>query len=111
MKRIGLALLCVWLCSVVGLFGQALTSLNGTVNDPSGAVVPGATVTLINELTGAQRTEKTDAAGRYSFQEVQPGTYRVVASAVGFAEIVVKNVELRVNSPATVSIGFEKVGA
>src|SRR5712692_2695066 len=111
MKHISLALTLALLSSATVLFGQSLTSLNGTIADPSGAVIPGATVTLTNVLTGAQRMDKSDGAGRYSFAQVQPGKYKIVAAATGFAEQAVNNVELQVNTPATINITFEKVGS
>ena len=84
MKRFGAVILVLFAFSVLNLFGQALTSLNGTISDPSGAVVAGAAVTLTNLQTGAQRQDKSDSAGRYTFQQVQPGKYKVAASAAGF---------------------------
>ena len=110
MKRFGAVILVLFAFSVLNLFGQALTSLNGTISDPSGAVVAGAAVTLTNLQTGAQRQDKSDSAGRYTFQQVQPGKYKVAASAAGFAETVVNDVELLVNTPSVVNIAFEKIG-
>jgi hypothetical protein len=65
---------------------------------------------VFNAATGAQRTELSDSQGRYRFSQVQPGTYRITAQSTGFADLVVNNVELLVNSPATVDLVFEKVG-
>ena len=59
------------------------SSLNGTVSDPSGAVVPNASVTLTNEQTGIQRAVTTDAQGRYTFDDLTPGTYRLSAKSAG----------------------------
>ena len=56
----------------------------GTVTDPSGNVVVGAAVTLINEGTGDQRTGKTDATGGFSFPSILPGTYAVTVENAGF---------------------------
>jgi len=110
MKRFGAVILVLFAFSALNLCGQALTSLNGTVNDPSGAVVAGASVTLTNLRTGAQRQDKSDTAGRYGFQQVQPGRYKLGASAAGFTETVVNDVELLVNTPTVVNIAFEKIG-
>ena len=87
MKRFGAVILVLFAFSALNLCGQALTSLNGTVSDPSGAVVAGASVTLTNLLTGAQRQDKSDTAGRYGFQQVQPGRYKLGASAAGFTRL------------------------
>jgi hypothetical protein len=59
-------------------------SVVGSVTDPSGAVIPNATVTLTNNDTGIARSAKTDEGGRYSFVNVLPGKYTVKAEATGF---------------------------
>jgi hypothetical protein len=56
----------------------------GTVRDSSGAVVPGATVTLTNTGTTAARTAKSDASGDYAFNNIDVGTYSVAFTAAGF---------------------------
>src|SRR5258708_7990275 len=93
------------------MFGQAVSSLNGTVTDPTGAVVPGAKITLVRLDTGAQREDTSDSQGRYAFSQLVPGNYRLTAKAQGFNDVVVNNVELLVNQPATLPIVFEKIGA
>ena len=60
-------------------------SVRGTVTDPSGAVVPGATVTLENARSGLLRTLQADATGQFVFSNVPFNTYRISASANGFA--------------------------
>ena len=86
------------------------SSLNGTVSDPSGAVIPNAAITLANQQTGLQRVTVSDAQGRYTFDSVQPGNYRINAKAAGFADAAVNNIEILVNQPATIPVKFEKVG-
>ncbi len=54
-------------------WGQATTSLRGSVTDPSGAGIPNATVHLINTGTNAARTAMTDAQGEYIYLQVEPG--------------------------------------
>ncbi len=87
------------------------TALNGTVTDPTGAVIPNANINLVNQGTGAERNTLSDAKGHYEFDQLAPGTYKVTAKAAGFAEVVMTNVQLLVNEPATVTIKFQKVGA
>src|SRR5262249_21930041 len=53
---------------------------------------------------------RTDTEGRYSFQQVQPGRYRLLAKAAGFSDVIVNDIRLLVSSPATIPIVFEKVG-
>jgi hypothetical protein len=103
-----LLLFCLFTCN---LAAQGLTSLSGTVLDPTGAVIPGATITVQQTATGAQRQTTADSSGRYSFPQLQPGRYKITAKAAGFADAVVNDVELLVNSPATVNVTFENVGA
>jgi hypothetical protein len=110
MKRFAIVTSLLLMFSGLSLFAQALTSLSGTVKDPSGAVVPGANVTLTNVLTGAQRQDTSDSAGRYSFPQLQPGKYKMSAVAQGFSEQVINSIELLVNTPATINISFEKIG-
>jgi len=109
MPKVLLAI-AAFVCSSAVLFGQT-TSLTGTVMDPSGAVIPGATVSVVNSETGAQRDASADAQGRYTIPQLQPGTYKLTARAGGFSDVVIDRVELLVNQPATLSITFEKVGA
>ena len=60
------------------------SGISGTVTDMSGAIIPGATVTVTNSATGAARTVRTDSAGRYLADELAAGTYRVEAQSPGF---------------------------
>jgi hypothetical protein len=90
---------------------QSLTSVGGTVADPTGAVIPGATVVLENLERGGTRTGVSDNAGRYSFAQVQPDTYKLTAKAAGFTDVVINNIHLLINQPATVNLQFLEVGA
>src|SRR5262245_16317187 len=70
---------------VAPLFGQgALSEVNGTATDQSGAVLPGVTVTLTEETTGLVRTVVTNEAGRWVLPALQPGRYSVKAELAGF---------------------------
>jgi len=84
--RVALAALVLW-AIVPRLPAQsgAAAALSGTVTDPSGAVLPGAKVTLTFLKTGAQRTVITDAEGSFLFLELSAGDYRVALEAPGFA--------------------------
>jgi hypothetical protein len=62
----------------------ATGALQGTVSDPTGAVIPNATVTLTNTETGQERTGTTGADGVYRFPLLPPGTYRIKFAANGF---------------------------
>ena len=67
------------LCCSLFVFGQATTSLRGHVTDASGAVVPGAQLTLTLTGTGAAREGRTDSSGEYQFQQLAPGKYTLIA--------------------------------
>ena len=73
-------------------------SLVGTVTDPSGAVIPGASVTLTSKQIGVNRSDKTDEGGRYSFVNVLPGTYDVTVSATGFRAFVAQALDVTPNT-------------
>src|SRR3984885_12008721 len=83
-----LALLVIALMMAPSLVAQSLVSgdLTGTVTDPSGAVVSGATVTLKSDATGATRTTTSNASGAYRFSLLQPGSYTITANASGFSK-------------------------
>jgi hypothetical protein len=67
-------------------------SIQGVISDPSGAVIPGATVTCTNVATGVKTTRQTTAAGLYVLSPLPPGRYTVSASASGFQTMVQEDV-------------------
>jgi len=103
--------LAVCLLAAVSIWGQAVSSVSGTVTDPSGAVIPGASIRLENTAQGLSRETKSDEAGRYSFMQLPPGTYKITGKASGFANVVVNDVRLLVNVPTALPLTFAKVGA
>src|SRR5579871_405913 len=98
-----LVILCVGVYSATA-WGQALTSLHGTVTDPSGAAIARAQVTIVNTSTNFSRSVMTGASGGYTFAAVLPGTYNLTVSAEGFQKYEEKNVLLQVQLPATVDV-------
>ncbi|HZQ18201.1 MAG TPA: TonB-dependent receptor [Terriglobales bacterium] len=80
------------------------SSIRGTVSDPSGRVIPDATVTLTNAATNAVRTTKTTDAGAYVFDFLPPATYRVTVEAQGFKKNVQQNVEAIIGKPNEVNV-------
>ena len=88
------------------LWGQATTSLRGTVTDPTGASMPGATVVLKSAETGLTRTTETGIAGGYEFLQIPPGTYKLTVTAAGFAGHERLALRLEVATPATVNISL-----
>lgn len=70
----------------------------GSVRDPNGAVVEGATVTLKNVATEITNTANTDANGDYQFAGVKIGVYQIVIEAAGFNRTVAENINVTVNA-------------
>ena len=89
---------------------QASSQLNGSVTDPSGAIVSGATITLTEAATGFERHTTSNSSGLYQFLEVPPGSYRLEAMASGFARFMASNVTLVVKLPSTMNIKFQVAG-
>lgn len=89
--------------------GQAVSSnggsIQGTITDPSGAVIPGATVIITNPDTGYTHTLKTDSAGLYNLGPLVPGTYVVSISAPNFEGLKVNTIV----RTGTVTNGSEKL--
>jgi len=86
---------------------QTTGSLTGTVTDPGNAVVAGATITLVNDATGSERSAVANSAGVFDFQALQPGKYTVTVSATGFKKAVARDIDVAVASIAQVSIPLE----
>ncbi|MBC7901241.1 MAG: TonB-dependent receptor, partial [Saprospiraceae bacterium] len=88
------------------VFGQTTGSISGTVIDQSGAVVPGATIT-VNGEAGQEFTATASSSGTYIVPAVSSGLYRVTASSSNFKTSVVRDVKVDVGTPATVDITLE----
>lgn len=89
----------VWLAAVVLLSAtvveaQFRANLQGTVSDPLGAVVPGATVTLTNNETGKTQQAQASDEGFYRFSGLAPGQYTVSAEQAGFKKSTVEGVQV-----------------
>ncbi len=76
--------------------------LEGTVLDPSGAAVPGTTVTVRNQATGVSTRLTADASGHFIFLYLTPGTYQVSVQKTGFESLLLKDVEVRVGTTASI---------
>src|SRR5690349_9536605 len=87
-----------WICCVV-LFStvasaQFRASLHGTVTDPQGAVVPGATATLLNTATNQKQVSTTDATGTYHFNALPPSNYQLTVDISGFKTKVLESIQI-----------------
>jgi len=85
-------------------------ALTGTVTDPSGAVISGASVAADNKATGQERTTTTDASGVYKFSQLPPGDYSVKFSASGFKTSEVGSVTINITETAVLNSKLELGG-
>lgn len=82
-----LTLAVVIVCSVPGLSQSTTGRILGTVTDPTGAAVAGATVTITDLARGNSRSVTTDEAGAFTAPNLQPGTYKIRVEAKGFKTV------------------------
>jgi hypothetical protein len=112
MKISCLSLSLVFLLSaaftVTGAYGQGGT-VQGTVLDPSGAIIPKAAVTIRNALTGYQQSATTDEHGAFVFANVPPNPYRLEVSFPGF-ETYQQDVDVRTSVPIDLKISMKVAG-
>ncbi|HEY6770395.1 MAG TPA: TonB-dependent receptor [Candidatus Sulfotelmatobacter sp.] len=104
MKRV---LGSIFVFVLLGAAGYAQTfrgAVNGTVTDPSGAVVSGASVKATNVATGVTIEAVTTSDGQFAFQDLQLGTYNIGVTAQGFRSVTVEKVEVSAGSAYTLPI-------
>jgi hypothetical protein len=111
-KRVVLALValcCLFALSPSVVMGQAASSgtVAGTVTDPSGAAVVGATVTLTEPSTGASRTATTNDAGRYIFANVSAGKYNATINKTGFRQAKFSDQVVDLGTALTLNVALE----
>lgn len=101
-----LFLVVVGLVAPSALLAQIVptATLTGSVTDPSGALIPSATVQLVNISTHVAKETTADAQGRFLFSFLQPGSYELNVSAPGFSGYRQTGITLSVNQPATVNV-------
>ena len=96
------------LLSTATLVGQTFRgTILGSVTDPSGAYVAGATVKVRNVATGLERTTATSADGSYAVPELPIGTYSVSVTQTGFQTAVTNGVEVNVATERRVDVAFK----
>ena len=96
------------LLSTAMLVGQTFRgTILGTVSDPSGAVVAGATVKVRNVDTGLERTTTTSADGSYAVPELPIGSYSVTVSLAGFQTAITSDVDVNVATERRVDVAFK----
>lgn len=82
-------------------------AIEGSALDPTGAVIPGATVTLQNVATGAQIKGTTNERGAFTFQNLEAGNYRVTVEKGGFRKFLAKDVTVKVGGVTPLNATLE----
>jgi hypothetical protein len=100
--------LSIFTCAI--MWGQGTAQIHGTIQDATGAAVPGAEVKAIQTETGLTRTATTGAAGEYVLTPLPVGPYRIEVAKEGFTKAVQTGVVLQVNTDPAVDVAL-KVGA
>lgn len=104
------ALCIAFLMLLSGISLQAQTvygSMVGTITDPSGGVIPGASITLINLGTTEKRTIASDAAGSYRFVNLVPGRYQVDVEKTGFKHFTRDNILVEVEATLRINVPMQ----
>src|SRR5689334_4741908 len=102
----GVLLVCL-ACCLSAAAQSSTSSVDGTVVDPQGNVVPGAVVTLTNAQKNFTRTQTTTDNGSFAFTLIPPGQYQLDAEAKGFKKGVLTDVNAQVAKATTVSLQLE----
>ena len=101
------SLLCILVLSVLPATAQTDGSISGVIRDASGAVIPGATVTVTNPATNQVRSAISNEAGVYNFPVLQPGKYNIKVELPGFRTITQNDVELQVQFAARIDFTLQ----
>src|SRR5581483_4815143 len=111
MTRFTALRIIVYFCGLIAggprLQAQVSAALSGTVTDPSGALVQGATVTVKDIDTGATRSAITDGSGHYQASALPVGQYEIRAGKPGFTTVLRTGIRLVVGQNATVDLRLQ----
>ena len=98
----------VFLCTVVqGLRAQGVGAIAGNVTDATGAAVPNAVVTALDERTNLKRSVSANVQGEYLLNSLRPGSYTVSAEAPGFQKHLSREIELLADQTLTVDMRLQ----
>jgi len=103
------AALCVLILFSANSVHAQSAAITGTVVDPSGGVIPNATVTIHNPVSGLERSTTTDTAGNFAFPNVPFNPYHLTVNATGFMPYA-QDVEIRSSVPSNVRITLKIAG-
>jgi Carboxypeptidase regulatory-like domain/TonB dependent receptor len=106
-QRVSLAVLLFMLMTGATVVAQTATGeVNGTVTDPNGAAVPGAVVRLIDQATKEQTEATTNQSGYFTFVNLKPASYTLMAEAKGFKRSLTKAFALGVSETITQNVSL-----
>src|SRR5664279_1665902 len=108
MLKIRLPLILLAACLATNLSAQTTGAgtISGTITDPSGAVIPAASVAVRNTATEAERSLTTNDAGIFVAQFLQPGAYTITVAKAGFSKTVRTGLTLHVGQSLTVNFSL-----
>ena len=99
----------LWVSSGVGFAQSSTATMNGTVKDASGSVVPAAEVLLTNTQTNVERKATTNDVGAYAFLNITPGEYRLQGAKTGFKTSKRAALTLAVNQTVTADLTLSRL--
>jgi hypothetical protein len=97
----------VFLLCASAAFAQFSSSIEGSVTDSTGAIVPGAKVVLTGTNTGVSSVTESNSAGFYKFPSLAPGTYQIAVSVQGFAQVKEEDIALTAMQTRDISIKLQ----
>lgn len=98
-------------CTAPYIFAQAQSGVTGTITDNSGAIIPGAAVTITNIGTQTSQNLTTTSAGTYAATGLLPGRYTITVVAPGFSKTIKDQVNIEVSTQATIDITLSAGGS
>ncbi len=108
-KSVFASLVCLVFLSIAAIAQSNTASIVGVVKDPSGALVPGATVTATNRATGITRNTKSSDSGEFALTNLAPGSYSLRIEAGGFKTILLQSLTVETNARVPISANFTEV--
>ncbi|HET7113093.1 MAG TPA: TonB-dependent receptor, partial [Pyrinomonadaceae bacterium] len=104
---LGVFVLLMLFCGSAFGQGQGLSAIRGSIKDPQGSVVAGASVTLTGAETNFTRTTTSNDSGQFAFEGIRPGVYKVDVEAKGFKKSSLTNVNALVSKPVDLEVAME----
>ena len=107
MRRNGCSLALFGICLACAAWGQGLSTISGIVTDPTGSLIPGAKITVIEVGTRLPRTAFTSSDGYYAITSLRPTDYNLTSEAPGFRTYSQTGITLLANESVTINLKLE----